>query len=456
MQLSFLNRINEQKRIRKALNSPESQCIVIYGRRRCGKSRLIRHLLKENDIYFLADQSEKNLQITAFAQEIGKVLEGFSSVNYPDWQSLFNNLDRFAEKQVSLFIDEFPYLVHNAPELPSIIQRFIDLPKKNKIDIILCGSSQRMMQGFVLSAGSPLYGRASEIINIRPLEPGWITDALEKNPIESVETYSIFGGVPRYWELVKNFENIDDAVKELVLDKNGVLHNEPIRLLLDDMRSAIQPYSLLYLIGNGCHRLSEIAGRLGKPAGHLSRTLSNLIELGYIKREIPFRENIKTTRKTLYKLADPFLSFYFKYIQPNKSALELDIIEPVFSIIKSDFTHYVAGIWEDLARALVPRMKIGGKEWNIPARWWGTGTDNKPIEIDILSESLDGKCLLAGEARWSNAPDIGTICRSLEKKAACLPMTGNKKTVYAVWTKTADEDVGVYQITPDVVLKYLK
>ncbi|MBN1699015.1 MAG: ATP-binding protein [Spirochaetales bacterium] len=457
MKLPFLDRQKELKRIGKALASPEAQCVILYGRRRCGKSRLIRHILKERDIYFLADQSDKRLQIKALSGEIGKVVHGFSSVEYPDWRSLFDNLDRFAGERVTLFIDEFPYLVQNSPELPSILQRFLDLPKINRIDIVLCGSSQRMMYGFALKATSPLYGRAQQIIHIEPLKAGWISEALGKNPEESVGTYAVFGGVPRYWELAKNYEDTDTAIKELILDKNGILHNEPVRLLLDDMRSTTQPYSLLYLIGNGCHRLSEIAGRLMKPAGHLSRTLSYLIDLGYIKRELPFGENIKSTKKTLYKLSDPFLRFYFKYIQPYKSMLEMDMIEPVFSKIQKDINHHIGGVWEDIARDSVPRLDIGGIEWNVAARWWGKAPDKNPIEIDIVAESLDNKSLLIGEVKWADSPDIASIETSLEQKARYLAGDNKKDIVYAVWTKKAVSGNGkVHQITPKTVLERVR
>jgi len=143
-----------------------------------------------------------------------------------------------------------------------------------------------MMQGLILDSSAPLYGRAAEIIKVRPLEPGWIKEALSLNSIEAVEAYSVWGGVPRYWELAKIYRNQEEACKEIVLDRDGVLHNEPMRLLLDDMRGASQPHSLLSLIANGSNRLSEIAGRLGKPATSLTRPLANLT--GHRKR--PFTD----------------------------------------------------------------------------------------------------------------------------------------------------------------------
>ena len=279
MRLHFMSRTRELAKLTRVLGSPDPSLVVIYGRRRCGKSTLLQHVAKETDIYFLADQQEAPLQIQSLAVETGRTIPGFGHVNYPSWEVLLSALQRQAKRGTTLILDEFPYLVQKSPELPSIIQKLID-NQQNKTNIIICGSSQRMMHGLVLDGSAPLYGRAAEIIKIRPLEPGWIKEALPLNSIKAIEAYSVWGGVPRYWELAKTYRNQEKACKELVLDRDGILHSEPMRLLLDDMRGASQPHSLLSLIANGLNRLSEIAGRLGKPATSLTRPLANLIELG--------------------------------------------------------------------------------------------------------------------------------------------------------------------------------
>jgi len=336
MKLSFLNRNTEIKKIHAALNDKNPVLIILYGRRRCGKSTLLQHISKKSDIYFLADQSESPLQREALSYEIERIIPNFSNVHYPSWDTLLLNLNNQVKKNSSLILDEFPYLVQRSPELPSTLQRFFDLPMEKRFNLIICGSSQRMMQGIVLDATAPLYGRAKEIIRITPLASGWISKALSLDAPEAIKAYAILGGVPRYWELAQDFNSIEDALKYLILDKDGILHDEPMRLLLDDMRSATQPYSILTLIGNGCHRLSEIAGRLGKPSNSLTRPLATLIDLGYVRRELPFGESLKSTKRTLYKLSDPFLNFYFTFVLPNKSLLEMGLTEKVYKNLKGD------------------------------------------------------------------------------------------------------------------------
>ena len=179
------------------------------------------------------------------------------------------------------------------------------------------------------------------------MPPPALHEALQLDPEESVVAYAIWGwgGVPRNWELAADYDSTGEAVAALILDRNGVLHGEPLRILLDDMGSPVQSNSLLALIGAGCHRLSEIGSRVGQPATNLSRPLSRLIDLGYVRRELPFGESTRSTKRSLYRLDDPFLLFWYRFVVPNRS-----------------------------------RIALHGMRWNPASRWWGKGTDGVPLE----------------------------------------------------------------------------
>jgi len=456
MRLHFMNRTREIIRLTRVLGSPAPSLVVIYGRRRCGKSTLLQHVAKKTDIYFLADQQEAPLQIQSLAIEIGRTIPGFGQVNYPSWEALLSVLQHQAKKGTTLIIDEFPYLVQKSPELPSIIQKLID-NQQNKTNIIICGSSQRMMQGLVLDSSAPLYGRAAEIIKVRPLEPGWIKEALALDSIEAVEAYSVWGGVPRYWELAKTYRNQEEACKELVLDRDGILHSEPMRLLLDDMRGASQPHSLLSLIANGSNRLSEIAGRLGKPATSLTRPLANLIELGYIKRDHPFGESPRSSKKTIYRLEDPFLLFWYRIVLPNHSLLEQDLLDAVYAESQNNFKAQIAEIWEEMARKSTAHLNIANIRWKPGQRWWGHGRDGKNMEIDIIAESLNNKFLLFGEVKWEKKTNIKATISKLKKSIANFPKQIDKKTIMAVWCKNNKiKNEEYWIISPEDVLSGLK
>ena len=436
----FINRINEIKRIRTALKQDDSVLLAVYGRRRCGKSTMIKKVICENDIYFAADLRERSLQIEAFAKTIGKVVNGFSKLRYPNWDSLFHNLKNTLNQKITICIDEFPYLVKNSPELPSVLQNIIDNNINDKYNLILCGSSQQMMQSITLNSSSPLYGRCDEILNVNPMLLGWYNEYYKKNAIETIEGYSVYGGVPRYWELQKKHQSLADSIKYNLLDPDGILFKEPEMLFFDEMRTSVLAFSILTLIGLGCNRLSEIAGRLEKPATQLNRPINLLIDLGYVRRETPFNTSLKSTKKSLYKIADPFMCFYFSFVVPNKSRLEFGLIEQVWDEINGKFNQYVSEIWEELCRNAVPRLKIEGKTFNPAQRWWGNGIDRKPMEIDIIAESTDKSTLLIGEAKWINNISVKNITNELNAKINNAPFIQNRKVVQVLFLKQTHEN----------------
>ncbi|MGA2260054.1 MAG: ATP-binding protein [Acidobacteriota bacterium] len=424
MRLDFMDRTEEARRLKRAFASRDGTFCCLHGRRRCGKSRLLQETLPaRRSVYYVADESEPALQRAALARAVSPMLPGFEQVAYPDWNSLLDRWLRDAPPGSLLALDEFPYLANASPELPSILQKTVDRAAGKGLHLVLCGSSQRMMQGLVLDASAPLYGRAREIIHVTPLEAGWVSEALKcKSPVDALSAFAVWGGVPRYWELAADFEATWPAVRDLVLDPAGVLHDEPRRLLLDDIRDTAQASSIMALIGQGCHRLSEIAGRIGKPATSLSRPLQRLIELGFVRRECPFGLSEKNTKRTVYRIADPFLLFWFRYVQPNRSRLEAREAIRIQEVIANSFGQHVGGVWEDLARAAVPRMVIAGREWTSPQRWWGFDTNGKELECDVVARSTDGKALLVGEAKMDLSPKtVDMTLENLRRKAERLP-----------------------------------
>jgi len=192
--MDFVNRSNEINRIEQLRLRDESALLILYGRRRIGKTRLLQRITNANDIYFIADQSETPLQIRAFATAVSKQVPGFSRATYPDWESFFMTLSERLKKRVTLIIDEFPYLVKNSPELPSVIQKLFDNREELSFHLFLCGSSQQMMQKLVLDSAAPLYGRANETIKLMPMNVYWLKQALHCSGTEAIEEYSLWGG----------------------------------------------------------------------------------------------------------------------------------------------------------------------------------------------------------------------------------------------------------------------
>jgi len=437
MRLPFVDRSEEAARLKRLRAGREGALGVVYGRRRCGKTRLLQEILGPHaSIYYLADEREPALQRVALAVEIARRLSGFDGAVYPDWSSIFERWWSEAPRGTTLIIDEFPALVARSPEIPSILQGFLDRRSDRGIHLVLCGSSQRMMQGLILDRSAALFGRAKEVLKISPLPAGWIRDALGlRRPADAVTAYSVWGGIPRYWELAADFRSIEEAIRLLVLDPLGVLHREPERLLLDDLRDTSQAASILSLIGRGCHRISEIAGRLEKPATALSRPLQRLLELDLVRRDMPFGASLRDSKRTLYRIDDPFLRFWFRFVEPNRTRLEARQIDAVEAEIQAQWSSHIAGVWEDLARASVARSKLHSLRWRPASSWWGPGRDRRPIEIDVVAESADRRSLLLGEATWGGAKEVAAAIAGLTAKSEAFPLAEGRRVRLVVWAK---------------------
>lgn len=431
----FLDRKNETRRIFTAIKRNVPQLIVLYGRRRCGKSRLLTEIINpRKDIYYHADRTDSLHQIALLAKQVATIISDFDRVIYPDWESLLTNISTRIGSKCVVCIDEFPYLVKSEPSLPSVIQRLIDTRKIN-YDLILCGSSQQMMNSSIISSSAPLYGRADEIIKIQPLHPYYLKSALSLTGKATVEEYSVWGGVPRYWELRNRRKSLMEAILEDVMNNDGILYDEPSRLFMDEMRDVEFSASILSLVGNGCNRLSEIAARLERPATSLTGPINRLISYGYIHREVPFSESEKNSKRSLYKICDPFLNFYFHYVTPYRSQIEFGQQDKIKTIIDSSFSSYVSDMWEQLCRKAIPLMTIKGKTFSTAKRWWGNVDRKKTIEIDVVAESDDGTSLLVGECKWTTGENAERLQADLMDKAEKLPFINGRKIIPVLFLK---------------------
>ncbi len=451
--MNFVNRTEEQKRLKEALHAKTPSFVIVYGRRRLGKSTLIKKVLSSTDVYYMADQTERSHQIELLAKEIGLRFEGFDRVVYPSWSALFEALNYRTQDRFTLCMDEFPYLAKSSPELPALLQKLIDA-KTLKYNIVLCGSSQQLMQGLFLDATSPMYGRADQILKLSPIPIKYFREAVACSPQEAIEEYAVWGGVPRYWEIRLQSHSLNEAIKYNLLNAQGVLFDEPYRLFIDDMRDIVQASTLLSFIGNGVNRLSEIAARANKPATSLSGPLDKLITLGYIQREIPFGENPRNSKKGIYKVADPFMDFYFRFVVPNRSLIVLGRTDAVMEKLAQEFKGYVSWHWENMCRQAVSGQVILGKRYGLASRWWGNISRQEQIEVDVVAQSTDGKSLLIGECRWTEKDNADKLFTQLIEKAKKLPFVSNKKIIPVLFLKN-NEKSAENMLLPDQVIDLL-
>lgn len=454
--MKFVDRIEETHRLKTVL-SRDKAVVVVYGRRRLGKSELIKRALTDKDIYFLADRSEGPHQRELLSKVIAQSITDFDKVEYPDWETLFREINYRVQKQITLCLDEFPYMVELSPELPSVLQKLID-EKTLRFNLIFCGSSQTMMYGTFLDSNAPLYGRTSAIIKLTPIKLPYLQAALQiENPIQVIEEYSVWGGVPRYWELREPKQSLESSLWNNIFSVNGTLYEEPAKLLMDDVKDIVKTSTLMSYVGSGANRLSEIASRAGEPATNLSRPLKKLVDLGFLEREVPFGTSEKSSKKSLYKIADPFMAFYYQFVVPNRSFIEIGRTKPIEQSLDSHFGEYVSMQWEKLCRYAITGNEYNGIIYGQAHRWWGNvlNEENRPelIEIDVMAESLDKNTLLVGECKWTTEKNASQLTAELVRKISLLPFSKDyKKIVHVLFLKTKPEDESDNLILPENIV----
>jgi hypothetical protein len=422
--MDFIDRREELDRLDRLARRTQGGLAVVYGRRRIGKTRLLLEwVARHGGLYTVADQSAPGIQRRYCSEAVASRLPGFSDVEYPDWRRLLGRLAKEAREQRwrgPIVFDEFPYLVSASHDLPTILQRWIDHDAAQaRLVVAVAGSSQRMMQGLALAEDAPLYGRAHEILELAAISPRYLSDAFDVAPGPAlVEIWAAWGGVPRYWELSADESGgVLARIERLVLDPLGPLHREPDRLLIEEIPAAMEVRPVLDAIGAGAHRVSEIAGRIGRPATSLSRPIDRLIGMGLVRREVPFGEPPRASRKSLYRIDDPFFRLWFRVVAPHRAALASSIARTRTDLLARHWSGLVAEAWEELCRQalpLVPPDRPVGRlgPWQAPARWW---SGNQP-EWDLVCEDSSSRRLLLGEVRWNVRP-LGAAALERELRA---------------------------------------
>ena len=463
--MKFVDRERELTRLGQLLQADRPAFVIIRGRRRIGKSTLIGKVLTNKDIYFEADRTDPANQMAGLSRMVAHTFPGFDDAIYKDWRALLEAINHSVTEKITVCLDEFPYLVEGTPSLPSIIQGLLDSDKDPlKYNLILCGSSQQMMYNITHDESSPLFGRTDADFSMKAIPVSFLQEALSLGAQDTVENYAVWGGVPRYWKLRESSGTLQIAIEEHILSDMGALYEEPSHLFRDDMKDIVKTSTLMSIIGGGVNRLSEIASRLGEPATNLSRPLAKLIDLGYLEKDVPFGESAKSSKRSLYRIADPFLSFYNKFVTPYKSFLELGRMIPVQAAFERDFPSHVGYWWEHICRDAVSGNVIDGICYGECRRWWGkittTGEDGKPeskdVEIDLVAESLDHKTILLGECKWTTGENGRLMTNKLQKLAQNLPFAEGKNIVIKLFTKVRPEDDMGNALLPEDVIQLMK
>lgn len=446
--MQFIGRQVELARL-EAEYSRDSSFVVIYGRRRVGKTTLIKEFLKQKTgFYFLATEELENQSRKRLADVIARTTGNrlLQNAVFTDWLDLFRVVAEFrpGEKKV-LVIDEFPYLVKTNPAFPSVLQNAWDeILRDSRVMLILCGSLIGMMQKHALSYDSPLYGRRTAQLRLAPLT---FTElyAQETGTFErAVERYAVTGGVPKYLEFFEDGRTLEEQLREHVLSKSGFLYEEPYFLLKSESMTAVNYFSVIKAIADGNHKLGKIAGVLGQETSALTPYLATLMDLGFIEKRTPITEqNPEKSRKGLYFIADNFIRFWFRYIYPYKGELELDNMQIVLDEMRKDFAEkFVAFSYEDICRDIFADLCRKGAISFVPSRigsYWLNDFDGN-TEIDIMAVDHRNRAIFAGECKYHAKPvDAGVyfaLREKVENAAEIRKVFPGYEVVYGVFSKS--------------------
>jgi AAA+ ATPase superfamily predicted ATPase len=383
MQLSFVNRKAELKELDQA--AAAGGLLVLFGRRRVGKTRLLAHWLsRRHGLYSQAIESSLEIQLDQTYRDLQSQLT--TSITPKSWAELLEVLRLQKKKRWILCLDEFPYLVNSDPSLPSVLQRWLDHSQPKQSLLVLSGSSTRMMNDLFLNRSAPLYGRARKLVHVEPMSYAAFCGACRLDPAapESFNRFSIVGGIPKYWEFVDSKRSALQLAEMLFFGFAPYLDQEPARILRDEGISGLNALSLLEAVGRGAEKPSEIAARLGTAQTNLSRLLQQLLDASILERDLPFGESVRSTKRVLYRIQDPALRFWFRVYSPHRSRWH-DYSSHQKQKLLQD---HAATVFEDFCR----------QQFIDARRYWETN-----IEFDLVrSERRDHQhpTLVVSEVKW--------------------------------------------------------
>ncbi len=407
----MIGRLEELNQLERLYNSSKFEFLTLYGRRRIGKTTILKEFAERHrSIFFSAQEKNDPLNLTDFSRTVQTYFEGYFISAFPHWQAAFEYITRKASSdRLVLIIDEFPFLAEPNPSLKSIIQHTIDHAWKDKnIFLILCGSSVSFMLNDVMGYKSPLYGRITGNMEVKPFD---YLESAEFFPLysktEKAVIYGILGGVPRYLEAFSPEVSLEENIRNNLLMEGSFLNDEPGTLLRIELREPAVYNSIMMALSNGCNRISEIADRIHEEKSKCSKYMLTLQTLRLIKKSIPCTEP-QTSKKGIYEITDNYFRFWYRFIFTNKNYYSMLGPERSAEEIMESINDYMGPVFKKICREYLVRAAKDNKLPFVPYRigkWWG----NNPVikaqdDIDILALDKSGKKALFCECKFRNKP----------------------------------------------------
>ena len=417
----FVNRERELAALNQQYAAKGASLMIIYGRRRVGKTTLIKEFIKDKHaLYFLAEEEDEKTCMKRFAKSVSEYTnqDFINKMMFDDWHEIFKFIkDYKTEEKKIIIIDELPYIANANSAFPSNLQWIWDewLQHEN-IMLILCGSLIHMMEKHTLNYNSPLYGRRTGQIKMKQIDFLHYDKFYENISYRDlIERYAVTGGIPKYIELFDANNNLFEEIDRLILSDSGLLYEEPEFLLRREVEEIGSYFSIIKSIAAGNHRPLKICADIGIKQTSIPKYLKTLMDLDILEREVPVTEtNPEKSKVSLYQIKDNFLRFWFRFVYPERSRLELGQSEYVLNKIKANFVdNHVAHIYEYVCRSELWRLAPADElQFNTIGRWW-----NSKEEIDIVAFDSTGEDIIFAECKYRNQPmDVDVFYDLLRKK----------------------------------------
>ncbi|MCI0393776.1 MAG: ATP-binding protein [Chloroflexi bacterium] len=435
----FHGREAELKLLEKLWRSSKAALLILYGRRRVGKTRLLTHWIErhaDRAIYWVAEPTSALDQLRSFSQALYNFKNPEAPApldfTYANWEQALQQAGALAKhERLALMIDEFTYLLEVDPTIVGIMQKAWDhwLSKSNLI-LALSGSQMGLMQKQVLSYQAPLYGRATAQMQLLPLSFDVTARFFPHYTIQDrVAIYAIFGGIPAYWERIDGSASVMENVRMQLLTPNTLMQEEP-RLLLQDFINDQHNYvGIMRAITQGARTQNAISSRTGLPQGHVSKYLSVLRDTGFVERQVPITEN-ESSRRGRYFVTDPYLRFYYRFLATHQAQLAMGVQQQTLTTIEQNMPAFIEeNTWRELCSEWVLRASAYGK---IPVTVEKVGGDWKRTQaFDVVGINEATQNLVLGNCLWrDSAADAGVMRDLVTRTSAIVPKKGEWSVLY--------------------------
>lgn len=435
----FIGRERELATLNKLYASNKFEFIVIYGRRRVGKTALINQFIEsKNAIYFMGVESNAKQNLENFSKNIIEYNTRIEAeTSFLSFQAALDYVFKLSEKErLILAIDEYPYVARSSKSLASTLQLLIDKYKdSSKLMLILCGSSMSYMEDHVLAYKAPLYGRRTAQMKLVPFDFDETCRYFKNfSDEDKALIYGIVGGTPQYLLQMNDELSVEDNIKNTYLNPTSSLFEEPENLLKQEVREPALYNAIITAIATGASRMSEISGKVGEDTNICSAYVKNLVALGIIQKETPYGE--KASRKSVYSIEDNMFRFWYRFVPENNSIIARGAADLAYKRIEPFLSDYMGKVFEEICKQYLWKLLLAGKcpvEFSSLGRWWGNDpVEKSQVEIDILAEQ-DKNTALFGECKWTNEKvDLGVL-ETLVKRSELFSY---KKVHYYLFAKS--------------------